>query len=62
MADGLCKFALEATADFGADRDSGFTVASGELDFYQFVVAEGAVYFGANRIAESFGRDGDHRL
>ena len=62
MADGLSQFALEATADFVADGASGSAVASSEFDFYQFVVAEGAVYFSDYRIAESLGRDGDHRL
>lgn len=62
MADGLSQFALEASADFVADGASGLAVASSEFNFYQFVVAKGAIYFGAHRIAESFRRDGDHRL
>lgn len=62
MADGLSQFAIEATADFVVDGASGLAVASREFNFYQFVVAESAVYFGANRFAESFRRDSDHRL
>ena len=62
MADGLSQFALEATADFVDDGASGFAVASSEFDFYQLVVAEGAIYFRDHRIAESLGRNGDHRL